>query len=377
MTTYNFSVRATDNLGAYADRAFDITVNNTSIERFVAVGSLGLAHSRDGIKWTYEASLSGNYVSYGNGSWVICTGGLTVRTSPDAVNWTTYTMALPFQKLAGNGGAQTDVRATGIDMIKFIDGEWRLYGNVAMVQNSNLMMWALEYRSSDLVTWTYVSSTMVQSYSTGGSVAVSDVTLDPISGKLVMALNYSYYNGSRQAPEYAYYIRGRTDATWTRTFSESDYDGTPIPKCTVVCTNGLWCATSGGNYVFTSFNGTDWVRRTFVTGGAYLSGLTYSNGRLITREYNPSANYGSMWGSLDGGRSWTKLSSFNVNAPNYYNNGIRRASMVSYGGVLLSADMNPTYALTMSTDDGTTVSPNADAGLVAIQYTQAVAVRTV
>lgn len=94
--TYNFTARATDGLGAFADRAFSITVNNSVIQRVVAVGQGGAARAlAGGNPWTNIPGVKGDSVAWGD-RWLIWdqVAGVMWR-SLDAINWASLTPTLP------------------------------------------------------------------------------------------------------------------------------------------------------------------------------------------------------------------------------------------------------------------------------------------
>lgn len=90
MPTYTFTVRATDNAGAFADRTFSINVLNTQQERFVAISEASAWTSPDGINWTLRSGLGGRAVAYGGGKFMIVINSASYRLSNDGVNWNTY-----------------------------------------------------------------------------------------------------------------------------------------------------------------------------------------------------------------------------------------------------------------------------------------------
>ncbi|RYE96537.1 MAG: hypothetical protein EOO77_40780 [Oxalobacteraceae bacterium] len=145
MATYNFTIRATDNAGAYSDRAFNLTVNNTIYDRFIAVGNTGLIRSPDSVTWTYESGLTGTAVIYGGGRWLVynaSSSNLTMRTSADGTSWSTYTPTF------SGAGATINVMWA----IKYRNGAWvGIFGST-----SNSTLW--EYSSPDGAAWTQVTS---------------------------------------------------------------------------------------------------------------------------------------------------------------------------------------------------------------------------
>ncbi len=95
-TTYNFTARATDGLGAFADRAFSITVNNSIIQRLVVVGQGGAARAINVVNdWVNIPGVKGDSVAWGD-RWLIWdqVAGVMWR-SPDAINWASAIPTLP------------------------------------------------------------------------------------------------------------------------------------------------------------------------------------------------------------------------------------------------------------------------------------------
>lgn len=376
MTTYNFSVRATDNLGAFADRAFDITVNNTSIERFVAVGQNGLAHSQDGDAWTYEAGLFGTYCAYGNGQWAVVSGNnVEMRTSPDAINWTTYPATFPAATIKSYNGEMRSITPNGgLQFVKYVNGTWHAFVVVTIVPTSNTYSHhVMEYKSDNLTNWTFVTSIYFEGYAGQSSATVSDLVYDPISQKQVLVM--AYYNQSQIYQ--MLYPRTSAQTDWDVAQSKYITSNTPAAIGKLVCTNGLWCLTSITS-VWTSFNARDWIERPVITdNNGFISGLTYANGRLITRQY--FSNFAvAFWSSLDGGRSWQK---HGLNSPgqtaNAPNNQNRRNPLASYGGFLMSSDLGDAGTFTRSLDDGSTPGAPANSNYAKIGVFNCFAVRTI
>ncbi len=93
---FNFTARATAASGAFADRAFSITVNNSLIQRLLAVGLSGSARSLGaGQPWVNIPGVKGDSADYGD-RWLVWdnVAGVLWR-SPDAINFTSITPALP------------------------------------------------------------------------------------------------------------------------------------------------------------------------------------------------------------------------------------------------------------------------------------------
>ncbi len=145
MPTYSFTIRATDNLGAFADRAFTIDVTNSNVENFIipSNGSTVMT-SKDGITWTNRATSSTfRSVAWGNNKWVAVTS-TSLATSSDGINWSYVTHATAFASLA----ARTP------RTVHFGNGVFCV-GTENSTSLSNYV-----YYSTDAVTWTRSLSTI-------------------------------------------------------------------------------------------------------------------------------------------------------------------------------------------------------------------------
>jgi hypothetical protein len=90
MAVFNFTVRATDSEGSYADRQFNITVRNSRVERFMIVDNNDAWTSPDGTTWTQRVGQGGVTCEYGNGFWLIKAGAAYnagFRKSTDGINY--------------------------------------------------------------------------------------------------------------------------------------------------------------------------------------------------------------------------------------------------------------------------------------------------
>ena len=97
MALYNFTVRAEDSTGAYADRQFSIDVKNTLVERFLVVSNDHAYSSADGKTWTERSGQGGALAKRVGKLWFVgnrasfnhCPTNVNFRVSPDAINWQT------------------------------------------------------------------------------------------------------------------------------------------------------------------------------------------------------------------------------------------------------------------------------------------------
>lgn len=87
MATYNFTVRAKDESGAFSDRDFSIQVKNNLIDRMMLVASDHVYTSPDGITFTQRDGKGGIFGGCYLDKWFVQTTTSTYRTSSDTINW--------------------------------------------------------------------------------------------------------------------------------------------------------------------------------------------------------------------------------------------------------------------------------------------------
>lgn len=91
-TTFNFTVRAEDDQGAFADRDFSMTVRNTSVDRYLITTATDAYTSPDMTTWTKRIGQGGLSAQYGGGKWLIQVSATTYRLSSDGINFSLLTM---------------------------------------------------------------------------------------------------------------------------------------------------------------------------------------------------------------------------------------------------------------------------------------------
>ena len=87
MATYNFTVRAKDETGAFADREFSIQVRNNLVDRLLAINGTNAYSSIDGTTWTTRAGKGGSWCDNQLGKWIVVQSATTYRISEDTINW--------------------------------------------------------------------------------------------------------------------------------------------------------------------------------------------------------------------------------------------------------------------------------------------------
>lgn len=120
MARYNFTIRAEDETGAFADREFAIEVKNDLVERMVVVDTQNAYSSIDGTRWTIRAGQGGDIVKRVGNYWIV--GNVMVyrrllskniKLSSDAINWTQKTLPCDI---------------TSANSFHFINGEYYFLG---------------------------------------------------------------------------------------------------------------------------------------------------------------------------------------------------------------------------------------------------------
>lgn len=299
MSTYNFTVRATDNAGAFSDRTFSLNVNDTvtstQYDRFVIAGSTGIARSVDGSTWVVDPLTTSNTyggVTYGNGKWVQWSGNF-MRTADTGLSWTSAYQPAYNQRTAGYTSS-----TVVITCIKNVNNVWRLFA-----YNSGTSGYIVdEYTSTDLVTWSLQRS--VPSTNTGASPTdqgLNDFDYDPIGDVWVAIATLG--NGNN-------YIFSRTGSgAWSMISGLSVSTVINSSTAYVKCTNGFWTMSSGvGDSIYTSQDGVNWTARTPIGYASTPFAITYQNGRILAFPIPSSTSTATPLGvreSRDGGRMWT------------------------------------------------------------------------
>lgn len=284
MATYQFTARAVDNQGAYSDRTFSIDINNTILDRFIAVGTIGLSRSADGKAWVTEAGMTGIHTSFGNGVWLIAVGGTTamIRRSTDGVAWSSFVPTINGITLGTTPYFQR---------VKYRNGKW--YGLINHTVASVLQSILVESNDNGS-TWTFLGTII-------GTTSGFD--FDWGNGMFVAGTGSG---GIRYSPD---------GVTWTTT-------ATAVLGLRVEYLNGVWFTKRYFGPLYSSLDGMNWINR--FTG--VIETMFYHNGYLYR-----STETMAVSRSRDAGKTFATFQSL----PFRSFEDDHASTVASYGGVLV------------------------------------------
>jgi hypothetical protein len=316
-----------------------MTVNNTSVDRFVITGSSAVAHSQTGLpgSWVIETGTFAETTEFVNGLWINYgpTLGRAIKTSTDASTWNLINPSFP--NPTDNGYAW---RFSSMGRIKFFKNKW--YAYVLFSEPLANRIQITEFTSSDLTNWTQTGNVSgTRYYSTEYENEVTDVLYDPGTDTTVLATGMRYIgSGSNYIPLGMIYSKVGTGAWNWRMESSSNTVVGAYRSGAISFINGFWCVNLGSQPttgVYTSIDGVNFTARPLPSGATGVNfntgSLVYNDGRLLT--YIQSSSGGStgvIASSLNGGRTWTQ---FSTSTPVYQTQHAVRQWMASYGGVIL------------------------------------------
>lgn len=88
MATYNFTVRAEDDRGAFSDRTFSIQVQNNLVDRMLIIDKDHAYASVNGVNFVERTGKGGRRAHYMLNKWVVMNiDNTTYRISDDTINW--------------------------------------------------------------------------------------------------------------------------------------------------------------------------------------------------------------------------------------------------------------------------------------------------
>lgn len=322
-TTYNFTVRAEDNQGAFADRDFSIVVKNTSVDRYMIVDNTDAYTSPDMVTWTKRIGQGGINVAYGGGKWMIHYGTVasnTYRLSTDGINFTTHSISFVLP--------DTELPATGITLNHspiWNGGFWWVSVSTSSPARTIVV------KSADGEIWTAVSSLS----GSGGNILPSFV-----DGK-VLYRHMAYSSGLGALTNFS-------EIDPSLPFGPANVVTVTVPTYSIGSTrsyvtapykfNDMWimhAAASGGSVIFYSTDRITWYLGTFGTpndgSGRSLDRIEYHNGILFSYGPNTTSNLANRVYRSENGKDWT----LSIATPNILSGGVGiRPSLISSQGKL-------------------------------------------
>jgi len=284
MTIFNFTVRATDDLGAFSDRNFSINVRNTVVERFVASTNEGhLLTSVDAVNWTYRHNLLttpssvtvafGNVIN-GNGFWLVTKSQNTYLYSKDAINWVEYSFPAGYFLVSYTSNKSEFAYGDGKIAI--------LMSSSATTSNSSGNTTVVMATTENGIDWT-LSNPIGTNLNNGrftrlaygdgrwitNHFGIVSGTLGPTNKPIVGYTTTN--NGETWAPVY--------------TFGYGNNDN--IPRTSPMFFNGLWLMfqrTTAASYYLTSNDGVVWNTTQYPSNSAFpymFNRILYGNGLLV------------------------------------------------------------------------------------------------
>ena len=348
MPTFNFTVRATDDLGAYADRNFSINVRNTTVDSFCIIESASqndILTSTDGVNWVRRenalafgnASTAG--VIYGNGTWLAYKGGSNsnaiYKISYDAINWVPYSFV-----------DEEDQTIPIIDnhSVQFVNGKFCFAARRTTMESPSF------YTSVDGKVWKRMGS--ITGFGTSSVAATNRITYG----------DGTYWIGSSGSPSTTFAYKSTDQGVTWETVSLTGFTAWNTMGG-VYYINGLWItmfnAGSGNTSTLTyatSNDGIIWTRRTTTLPSTYYKApqVLYGNGRIVL-PLAPSSSYTRTFDSVltsEDGINWTKrtYTPLGQGESSTYTNGLYHNGMFiissntrtfasgHYGGIRTSSD---------------------------------------
>lgn len=307
-STYNFTVRAEDDQGAFADRDFSIVVKNTSVDRYMVVDATDAYTSPDMVTWTKRNGQGGIGVAYGGGKWMIqkTSSGTNVQylLSTDGINFTLHSM---------NDMFETAHHRRIMHLPEYHDGYWWVMAiSLSTTQSTSGRKYVL-FKSSDGIVWDLVGK------KTTGS--------DTFTGAPSFADGYIMYGSGRNANVFLKIPYDHDSSEELPTATHSSPSGFTLPTTGQIYSpykiNDLWIRPldygTTASSIFTSYYSNDF--NTWYVGDAITlprgsstihAKLDYVNGLLVCKtvisgEAASVSNTISRMAVSKNGKTWTPV----------------------------------------------------------------------
>ena len=353
MPTYNFTVRATDDLGAYADRDFSINVRNTIVDRYLLLSGTSVYGSSNLSEWTERPNASASTALQFTNTSI----GLNFNSKVFFLNgrWITY-------KFAPNSTIPYSLLSYSDDGINWILIDEINIDDVAYNMNTNNQnhIGSLCVESGKL--YAYFS----QTYTTGlsnNSVMISSedgINWTTVSSSTFVNANHHFRFTKCNGSWFYTGFPGSSVTNSTRMiYKSTNAEGTEWTTITlpgviidnyrlvgVKYFNGMYIVMGNRTTYYTSVDGVNWVSRTMPSLGNWEipTDIVYGNGRLVmtTMHFKTAAQSYAMsaskvYTSVDG-INW-RTSSFDSYAEGSGSVGINGAinCVFSNGRFIISA----------------------------------------
>lgn len=323
MVDFNFTVRATDDIGAYTERDFSITVENTLVNQFMATTTAGhILTSVDGYNWVQQNNVypvinnnAFGQVINANGFWLVVTGPTTYIRSIDSISWTQHTFPTNYN-FALNGGSYlpTSKHLTyGDGKIACVLFDTTASNQVAFFTTTDGLSWTQGGNIPHPTGTNHWVSISNVEYGNGVWLCSRRVATDYIN--TVTEMGYKSIDGG---------------ATWTAMpFPTGNQSTLGYVRFTFM--NGLWYGAGFNNGYLLSNDSTNWSYYPYPTTNSstmLFVNVTYANGKIFcfseSRAVITLANNGgdwlATWQSVDG-LTWSKVTmSFAENSGIYFSN---------------------------------------------------------
>jgi hypothetical protein len=398
MAVFNFTVRATDSEGSYADRQFNITVRNSRVERFMAVTSTDAWTSPDGTTWTQRNGQSGFTCAYGNGFWLILKSqatGTSALKSTDGIN---YSAILPANQtfVDETGTAITGLTngpiftALSLARLRFWNGRfWIVTTNGSNQSGTSATMFYDLWSTADGITWRRNRLLTLSSGALNTPPVPYLVTMYEDNGTFFIPFSCSYNTPVPAAGNNWCYGWSTTDGTTftqirdttvTSSTSSTFYGASILNRI-----NGVYFVmptTTGGstNWTQTTFrystDGLNWTTSTFNANAGTNAPLNfvYANGQVYSFTQKQSSGVGSTanYFTSSDGVTWnmTEFKSFNTTAGVIHHSVYKNGVFLMAGSVATGTDTNnstlsvPNNGLRVSVDGSTWTSVNVGSGTI-------------
>jgi hypothetical protein len=376
MAVFNFTVRATDSEGSYADRQFNITVRNSRVERFMALDATNAFTSPDGTTWTQRSGQGGFTCAYGNGFWLILkdkTLGTSALKSTDGINFTAILPSAQTYLIEDGVTTTTNPQFVSIGQAKlrFWNGRFwivTINGSDGLA-SAHYDLWS----TADGITWKR-KRLLSKASGTLAAPGISVMTFSEDNGTFFIPFCTGINSGlAASGFEYCYGWSTTDGVTFTpiKTAGQttSSYSAAVLTRI-----NGVYLAyplsvNAGGwtqnNYIY-STDGLNWTTQTGLgdTNHTPLC-FTYANGQVYSFAYRGSVSSAPSYYTSTDALTWTGIpfKSFGSSGAIYtysvYKNGIFLLASNSGVNIDTSATLaTPNNGLRLSTDGSTWTSVN-------------------